>query len=106
MGFGDLSGEEVPDCQSLVTLLCSPTNHFFGTLDMPLKGSAKMDLMWRLIYGLMTPLVLSRHDTPIDNAHIDSFNNCLWKVCPNTNWFMSSEDAREELVTWRCDASD
>lgn len=45
----------------------------------------------------------SRPGRPIDNAHIESFNGSLRDECLNTNWFMSLEDARIKIETWKND---
>ena len=69
---------------------------FFSVLlDVPPKGSTKIKYKWLSIYGPMIPLVFSRYGTPIDIAHMDSFNNSLREVGPDTNWFMSPGVTRE-----------
>ena len=45
----------------------------------------------------------SRPGKPIDNAFIESFNGSFRDECLNTNWFLSLEDAREKIETWRRD---
>lgn len=45
----------------------------------------------------------SRPGRPIDNAHIESFNGSFRDECLNTNWFMSLEDARMKIETWKND---
>lgn len=44
-----------------------------------------------------------RPGKPIENAHIESFNGRLRQECLNQNWFVSIEDAREQLAAWRKD---
>ena len=34
---------------------------------------------------------------------IESFNGCFRVECLNAHWFMSLDDAREKLETWRID---
>lgn len=46
-------------------------------------------------------LEYSRPGRPIDNAHIESFNGSFRDECLNTNWFMSLEDARHKIETWK-----
>jgi len=48
-------------------------------------------------------LEYSRPGRPIDNAHIESFNGSFRDECLNTNWFMSLEDARQKIETWKND---
>ncbi|MEQ8174031.1 MAG: transposase, partial [Syntrophomonadaceae bacterium] len=48
-------------------------------------------------------LEYSRPGRPIDNAHIESFNGSFRDECLNTNWFMSLEDARIKIETWKKD---
>lgn len=48
-------------------------------------------------------LDFSRPGKPTDNAHIESFNGSLRDECLNTNWFLSFEDVRSKLYTWRKD---
>ncbi len=45
----------------------------------------------------------SRPGTPTDNPHIESFNGSFRDECLNMNWFMSLEDARDEIERWRRD---
>ena len=54
-------------------------------------------------YGSDVKLDFSRPGKPIDNAHIESFNGSLRDECLNVNWFLSIEDARSKLETWRTD---
>ncbi len=39
----------------------------------------------------------------MDDAYIESFNGSFRAECLNTYWFMSLDDAREKLETWRRD---
>jgi len=48
-------------------------------------------------------LEYSRPGRPIDNAHIESFNGSFRDECLNVNWFMSLDDAREKIETWKYD---
>jgi putative transposase len=40
---------------------------------------------------------------PTDNAYIESFNGSFRDECLNTHWFLSLDDAREKIETWRRD---
>jgi putative transposase len=50
-------------------------------------------------------LDFSRPGKPTDNAMIESFNGRLRQECLNQNWFLSLQDAREKLESWRMDYS-
>ena len=43
----------------------------------------------------------SRPGKPMDNAIIESFNGSFRDECLNVNWFLSIEEAREKIETWR-----
>jgi putative transposase len=42
-----------------------------------------------------------RPGKPTDNAFIEAFNGRLREECLNQSWFLSLEDAREKVETWR-----
>jgi len=46
-------------------------------------------------------LDFSRPGKPTDNTFIESFNGRFRQECLNENWFLSLEDAREKVETWR-----
>lgn len=46
-------------------------------------------------------LDFSRPGKPTDNGLIEAFNGRLRAECLNENWFMSIDDAREKVETWR-----
>jgi putative transposase len=46
-------------------------------------------------------LDFSRPGKPTDNAFIESFNGRFRQECLNESWFLSLEDAREKVETWR-----
>ena len=48
-------------------------------------------------------LDFSRPGKLTDNPFIESFNGSLRDECLNTNWFMSLEDAKKKIETWRQD---
>ncbi|KAA5546359.1 IS3 family transposase [Roseiconus nitratireducens] len=56
---------------------------------------------WAYEHGVT--LDFSRPGKPTDNAFIESFNGSLRDECLNENWFLSLEDAREKIETWRRD---
>jgi putative transposase len=54
---------------------------------------------WATQHGMQTRLI--QPGKPTDNPFIESFNGSLRDECLNTNWFMSLEDAKEKIETWR-----
>jgi len=56
---------------------------------------------WAHEHGIT--LDFSRPGKPTDNALIESFNGSFRDECLNTNWFLSIDDARKKIDTWRRD---
>ncbi len=56
---------------------------------------------WAYEHGVT--LDLSRPGKPTDNAFIESFNGSLRDECLNVHWFLSLDDARDEIERWRQD---
>ena len=54
---------------------------------------------WAYLNGV--DLDFSRPGKPTDNAFIEAFNGRLREECLNENWFLSLEDARDKVGTWR-----
>jgi putative transposase len=52
-------------------------------------------------YQAGVTLDFSRPGKPTDNAYIESFNGSLRDECLNTSWFLSIEDARDKIESWR-----
>jgi putative transposase len=48
-------------------------------------------------------LDFSRPGKPTDNPFIESFNGSFRDECLNVHWFLSLEDAREKIESWRQD---
>ena len=46
-------------------------------------------------------LDFSRPGKPTDNVYIEPFNGSLRDECLNMNWFLSMEDARAKIESWR-----
>jgi putative transposase len=44
-----------------------------------------------------------RPGKPVENAFIESFNGKFRDECLNENWFVSLQDAKEKIETWRRD---
>ncbi|MDR1076856.1 MAG: transposase, partial [Xanthomonadaceae bacterium] len=44
-----------------------------------------------------------RPGKPTDNPFIESFNGSFRDECLNTHWFLSLEDARQKIESWRQD---
>lgn len=57
----------------------------------------------RWTYEKKIELEFSRPGKPTDNAFIESFNRSLRDECLNVNWFLSLEDAQQNLDVWRED---
>ena len=58
----------------------------------------------RWAYENQVVLDFSRPEKPTDNAFIESFNGSVRRAeCLNENWFLSLEDAKEKIESWRCD---
>ena len=54
---------------------------------------------WAYINGV--ELDFSRRGKSTNNPFIESFNRRLRQECPDENWFLSLEDAREKVESWR-----
>ena len=54
-------------------------------------------------YWNAVELDFSRPGKPTDNAFIESFNGRLRQECLNQHWFLSMQDAQENLDSWRKD---
>ena len=52
-------------------------------------------------YWNRVKLDFSRPGKPTDNALIESFNARLCQECLNEHWFLSLDDAREKIESWR-----
>ena len=52
-------------------------------------------------YEHQVVLDFSRPGKPTDNPYIESFNGSFRDECLNTHWFLSLEDARQKIETWR-----
>jgi putative transposase len=55
----------------------------------------------RWAYEAGVTLNFSRPGKPTDNAFVESFNGRLRDECLNAHWFLSLDDAREKIETWR-----
>jgi transposase InsO family protein len=52
-------------------------------------------------YQTGVTLDFSRPGKPTDNAYIESFNGSFRDECLNVNWFLSMDDARSKIESWR-----
>jgi putative transposase len=52
-------------------------------------------------YQTRATLDFSRPGKPTDNAYIESFNGSFRDECLNVNWFLSMEDAKTKIESWR-----
>ena len=60
--------------------------------------SKRLD-QWAYLNGVC--LQFSRRGKPTDNGLIEAFNGRLRAECLNENWFLSLDDAREKVESWR-----
>ncbi len=60
--------------------------------------SKRLD-QWAYLNGVQ--LEFSRRGKPTDNGLIESFNGRLRAECLNENWFLSLDDARSKVESWR-----
>ena len=58
--------------------------------------------MDRWAYWNGVTLDFSRPGKPQDSALIEAFNSRFRQECLNEHWFLSLEDAKEKVETWRC----
>lgn len=65
--------------------------------------SKELDL-WAYSNGVT--LDFSRPGKPTDNAFIEAFNARVRQECLNQHWFLSLEDARAKIESWRQDYND
>ena len=56
---------------------------------------------WAYLNGVQ--LDFCRPGKPTDNGLIEAFNGRLRQECLNESWFLSLDDAREKIETWRLD---
>lgn len=81
------------------------------TADRGWPGTIKVDngsefiskAMDRWAYEHGVELDFSRPGKPTDNAKIESFNGRFREECLNAHWFLSLEDAKSKIETWRRD---
>ena len=52
-------------------------------------------------YENQVTLDFSRPGKPTDNPFIESFNGSFRDECLNTHWFLSLDDAKENIESWR-----
>ncbi len=60
--------------------------------------SKRLD-QWAYLTGVK--LEFSRRGKPTDNGLIEAFNGRLRAECLNVNWFLSLDDARSKVESWR-----
>ena len=55
----------------------------------------------RWAYENNVTLDFSRPGKPTDNAFIESFNGSFRDECLNIHWFLSLQDAKDKIKSWR-----
>jgi putative transposase len=82
--------------------------------DRPLPKSIRVDndpeftskVLDQWAYSNGVTLDFSRPGKPTDNAFIESFNGSVRAECLNENWFLSIDDAKAKIESWRRDYND
>jgi putative transposase len=79
-----------------------PWNHkrvyrIYTALGLNIRRRAKKRLPARVKQRLFQP------GKPTDNPYIESFNGSFRDECLNVHWFLSLDDARTKIETWRRD---
>jgi putative transposase len=92
-----ISGEKVAEVLSLISFKRGRPEKI-RVDNGPEFVSKKLD---RWAYLNQVELDFSRPGKPTDNALIEAFNGRFREECLNQSWFLSLEDAREKVETWR-----
>ena len=71
------------------------------TIDHGTEFTSKAFDEWAFGHGIK--LDFTRPGKPTENSFIESFNGRLRDECLNANEFMSIDDARDRIETWRQD---
>ena len=103
------------------SLAIEPGQHFKGeqvaeVLSRLIRERGKPESIWvdngteftsramdQWAYWNQVKLDFSRPGKPTDNAFIESFNGKFREECLSQNWFLSLQDAREKIESWRED---
>ena len=86
---------------ALERLACNRTLLKSLCVDNGPEFTSKVLDQWAYANGVT--LDLSRPVKPTDNASIESFNVIVRAECLNENWFLSLDDATENIEAWRVD---
>jgi len=92
-----LKGEEVVKTLQSVVAKRGPPSSIH--CDNGTEFSSKAVDQWA--YENRVELKFSRPGKPTDNAIIESFNGRFREECLSTHWFLSLEDAKNKIETWR-----
>lgn len=71
------------------------------TVDHGTEFTSKVLQEWAYRRGVKLDFI--RPGKPVENAHIESFNGRLRDEWSNVNQFLSLDDARTKIETWRID---
>jgi putative transposase len=71
------------------------------TIDNGPEFTGKVLDAWAYARGVKLNFI--RPGKPVDNAYIESFNGKFREECLNDNWFMSLQNARDIIESWRID---
>jgi putative transposase len=92
-----LGGQQVTEILTLVSLERGKPEKL--QIDNGTEFTSKRLDQWA--YLNRVELDFSRPGKPTDNALIEAFNGRLREECLNQSWFLSLEDARQKVETWR-----
>ncbi len=92
-----LDGQKVTELLTLVSLERGKPEKI-RVDNGPEFASKRLD-QWAYLHQV--ELDFSRPGKPTDNAFIEAFNGRLREECLNQSWFLSLEDAKDKVETWR-----
>lgn len=92
-----MKGDDIVEVMSELTEVRERPKRIF--LDNGSEFISKSLDRWAYENGVT--LDFSRPGKPTDNALIESFNGSFRDECLSVNWFMSLEDARKKVESWR-----
>lgn len=89
------------DVVQIVQRICERNNEIPERIQVDNGSEFISKALDRWTYENDVVLDFSRPGKPTDNPYIESFNGSFWDECLNTNWFLSMEDAKEKIESWR-----
>lgn len=89
------------DVAQVVQQVCERSRHVPKRIQVDNGSEFISKALDKWAYENDVTLDFSRPGKPTDNPYIESFNGSFRDECLNTNWFLSLEDAREKIESWR-----